>query len=161
MSRQPRQARGATATAKDISKAAGSTKSSSKVALGPSELIDALANVATTDQVVIDALNGPLKGGSKSKSGETSRSFSMKAVNAVLGALSEVHKSGWTMEKPIALYGAQNISSSTLGAQKCLKYLRSSPSQSTERVALALVARLIAIRMVVTLLLLFLFILSI
>lgn len=152
MSRQPRQARPPTAKAtKNVSEVRSSTKSAKPITLDSNGLLDALSKVTSTNDIVVNALRDRLKTIPKSSSANIpSRNFAMKAVNAVMSALSEVHQSGWTMDKPAGSYDIKNVAAATLAAKFCLNSLRSSPSQSTERVALALVARLIAVRMVVS-----------
>jgi hypothetical protein len=77
------------------------------------------------------------------------KKLAMNAINATSAAIGEVHKSGWTATTPTKSYKVDNINNTLHILEAALTILRhSSLSSSTERAALNVVGRLIALEMV-------------
>jgi hypothetical protein len=107
-------------------------------------LFTSLANVSETTEETVRTLKGVLDNAPPAEA----KKLAMNVVNATSAAIGEVHKSGWTATKPTKPYKVDNIINTLHVLEAALTILRRSSSASTERAALNVVGRLIALEMV-------------
>jgi hypothetical protein len=108
-------------------------------------LFTSLANVSETTEETVRTLKGVLANAPPAEA----KKLAMNAINATSAAIGEVHKSGWKATTPTKSYKVDNIKNTLHVLEAALAILRSSSlSPSTERAALNVVGRLIALEMV-------------
>jgi hypothetical protein len=108
-------------------------------------LFTSLANVSETTEETVRTLKDVLDNAPPAEA----KKLAMNAINATSAAIGDVHKSGWTATKPTKSYKVDNVLNTLHVLEAALTTLRrSSFSPSTERAALNVVGRLIALEMV-------------
>jgi len=127
-----------------------SERPSSSVTIAPqSQLLQCLCDSKQTTVATVKSLGILLD----NLAADDAKRVAMKAVNASASATAAVHKSGWLYTSPTGTYTTGNVDQSILAAKLALAVLRErDAASSTERVALGLIGRLMAMKAVCQLL---------
>jgi hypothetical protein len=148
MSTRPRQTRAipskiASSTVK--SRQTVKERPSSLATVTPTQLLQALSNSKETTGATVKSLDILLN----NLAAEDAQRTAMKAVNATSFAIATVHKSGWVYTSPADSYTTDNVEHTISAANLALSVLRDRDAASgTERAALGLIGRLMAIKAV-------------
>lgn len=148
MATRPRQIR--TVTSKPTLSTVKSRKTNketpqSTAIIPPSELLQSLSNSAETTDAIVKGLDSLLQ----DTTARDVQKAAMKAVNATSSAIALVHKSGWCYTSPSENFTVKNVNCTASAANLALSALRRlSASSNTERAALGLIGRLMAIHAV-------------
>lgn len=110
----------------------------------PSQILESLLDPARTTGATVRNLDVLFQNAAP----EDAQKVAMKVINATSSAIATVHKSGWSFISPSNKYTTDNVNCTISAAQLALSVLRglSASSSNTERAALGLTGRLMAIQ---------------
>jgi hypothetical protein len=118
---------------------------SSSATITPTQLLQTLSNSKETTGATVKSLDILIH----NLAPEDAQRTAMKAVNATSLAIAAVHKSGWVYTSPADNYTTENVEHTVSAAKLALSALRDRDAASgTERAALGLIGRLMAIKAV-------------